>query len=287
MLLGAAGIVAGDWMTVSGESLGRVKELGFDAVRLNVKDPARVNQRDIDRVRGMLRDAGLVLSQLVCDDGGSLVSPDDRQRADTVKAVKRTCNLGGKLGAAGVCFEPGSLNPKGSSYPHPDNYSEKVFDRLVEVAKDIARVAHNEGVRLAVQPAAASPLCSADRTAKFFEAIDSRALSLTMDPARCVDGFADAYDSGSMMDNWFEKLGHVTGDACARDYRVVESSLVHFEETILGQGLLDCRHFLTALQRVRPDGHVLIPSRSTEEAGSAIEHLKAVAGEAGVKLGTR
>ena len=285
MLLGVAGMVPGDWTAVSGSVIARIRELGFGTFRLFVNDPANVNRRDIDRVGGMIKDAGLAVGQVVGGYGSGLVSPDEKERAAAVKFVKRACNLCGRLGAANTYFRPGSLNPKGAWRPHPENRADEVFDRLVDSAKQVCRVAQNEGVKLAVEAAAVSPLYSAKRTREFFDAVDSRALGFNMDPVNYVSGLGDAYDSKAMMDEWFAQLGHVTIGAHAKDFRLVEGLLPHIEEAPLGQGLLDQEHFLRSMQKACPNAHVLIEHQPDDEVPAAADALRAAADRAGITWG--
>jgi len=283
MLLGVAGMVPGDWTAVSGNVVARIRELGLGVFQLRVRDPANVNRRDIDRVRGTIRDAGFAVGQIVGDYGAGLVSPDEKERAATVKFVKRTCNLCGRLGAANVYFRPGSLNPNGAWRPHPGNRSDEVFDRLVDSARQICSVAQNEGVKLAVEAGVVSPLYSAKRTREFFDAVDSRALGFNMDPVNYVGGLGDAYDSRAMMDEWFARLGHLTVGAHAKDFRLVDGALPHIEEALLGQGMLDQEHFLQAMQKACPNAHVLIEHLPDDEVPAAADALRAAADRAGIK----
>ena len=283
MLLGVAGMVPGDWTAVGGSVVARMSELGFAVFQLHVKDPANVNQRDIDRVGGTIRDAGLAVGQLVGDYGAGLVSPDEKARAAAIKFVKRACNLCGRLGAANTYFRPGSLNPKGAWLPHPDNRTDEVFDRLVDSATQISRVAQNEGVKLAVEAAGVSPLYSAKRTREFFDAVGSKALGFNMDPVNYVSGLDDAYDPRAMMDEWFAQLGHVTVGAHAKDFRIVEGLLPHIEEAPIGQGVMDHGHFLSEMQKACPDAHVLIEHLPDDEIPAAADALRAAADRAGIR----
>jgi len=285
MLLGVTGMVPDDWTAVSGDAVARVSELGFGTFRLRVKDPANVKQRDVDRVRSTIRGAGLAVGQVSGHYPGSLISPDEAERAAAVKFVKRICNLCGRLGGANTYLRPGSLNPAGAWLPHPDNRTDEVFDRLVESTKDICRVAQNEGVRLAVEAGVVSPLHSAARTGDFFDAGGSKALGFNMDPVNYVGDLGDAFDSKSMMDRWFDRLGAVTVGAHAKDFRVIEGLLPHFEEAPIGTGMLDQEHYLRCLQKACPDVHVLIEHLADEAIPAATDAFRACAERAGVTWG--
>jgi len=67
-----------------------------------------------------------------------------------------------------------------------------------------------------------------------------------------------AYASTSLLNDLFDQLGDVTIAAHAKDFTVVEGLLPHFEEAVIGEGMLDQDTFLRRMLSVRPDAHVLI-----------------------------
>ena len=86
------------------------------------------------------------------------------------------CLITSKLGAPNTYLRPGSVNPDGPWLPHPENHSNKVFDRLVDSTQKICEVAEDEGVMLSLEGGYVSPIYSAKRTKDFIDAVGSKNL---------------------------------------------------------------------------------------------------------------
>ena len=282
MLLGAAGRIRGNWLDISRPQLEEAAGEGFSVLAVRVDDPSKVRDADIDRIQKLFHQAGLEIGQTNGNYGGALVSEDENQRADAVKFVKRMCNLTRRLGSPNTYLRPGSLNRSGAWLPHPENRSEQVFDRLVDSTRQICAVAENEGVKLAVEGGVVCPLYSAQRVRDFIDAVGSRALGFNQDPVNFVASLDDAYDMEGFLAPFFDLLGDVTLGAHAKDFRVVDSLLVHFEEADIGSGLFDHETFLNGMQRVCPRGHVLIEHLPPEKFAGAITEFRAYSERAGI-----
>ena len=59
------------------------------------------------------------------------------------------------------------LNENGAWLPHPENHTDKVFDRLVDSTKQICKVAESEGMLLILEGGYVSPVYSAKRVKDF------------------------------------------------------------------------------------------------------------------------
>ena len=282
MLLGVAGLTPGDWTTIN-ESVTRVvRNHGFRTLQVRVTDPLNPDPAIVDRVRVAFQSAGLTLGQTVGEYGGGLVSDDEPTRRTAVEALKRMATLTRKLGGTNTYLRPGSMNPRGGWLPHPDNRTDAVFDRLVASAREASRAAADEGVTLAVEGGVVCPLFSATRTREFFDAVGSPAMKFNMDPVNYIGDLERAYDSTSLLNDLFDQLGHVTIAAHAKDFTVVEGLLPHFEEVVIGKGLLDQETFLRRMGSASPDAHVLIEHLPDELVPAARDGLNAAAARAGI-----
>ena len=282
MLLGAAGRIPTDWHGITDGELQSVASEGIDVLNIIVDDPLDAREEDVSRLKRSFARAGLQLGQTNGRYGGALVSPDERERAAGVEFVKRMCSLTRRLGAPNTYLRPGSLNPRGAWRPHPENRSPGVFDRLVDSTKVVCQAAQDEGVRVAVEGGVVSPLYSAQRVRDFVDAVGSPALGFNQDPVNFVASLDDAYDMQRFLTSFFDLLGDVTLGAHAKDFRVVDQLLVHFEEEDIGSGLIDHELFLKEMQRVCPDGHVLIEHIPPEKFPDAIKRFRVLSDRAGI-----
>lgn len=282
MLLGAADYFRGDWLRLTADVIGTVADLGFGTMNLRVHDPVAVRDDDIIRTRGAFADHDLAVGQTVGEYGGALVSRDESARDAAIEFVKRMCDLTARLGAPNTYLRPGSLNPDGAWLPHRDNRSEEVFDRLVDSARRICRTAEATGTTVAVEAGVVSPLHSPGRVKAFFEAVDSPALGFNQDPVNLVGSLDDAFDTTRLIDETFDLLGGWTIGAHAKDVRIVDGLLPHFEEAEIGDGLLDHVTLLRRMQAVAPEAHVLIEHIPPERFARARRALLAFGQRAGV-----
>ena len=286
MLLGAAGRIPGNWRNITSEGLRVAASDGFAVLNVVVNDPSELKDSDVDRLKRMFDEAGLEIGQTNGRYRGGLVSPDEAQRDASIEFAKRMCGLTARLGAPNTYLRPGSLNAGGPWLPHQDNRSNRVFDRLVDSAGQISRTAEVEGVTLAVEGGAVSPLYSARRVRDFIDAVSSRTVGFNQDPVNFVGSLDDAYDMPRFLGEFFDLLGDVTVGAHTKDFRVVDQLMVRFEEVEIGSGLIDHGLFLKEMQRVCPDGHVLIEHLPTDRFAVAARRYQQIAGRAGLEWGT-
>ena len=282
MLLGAAGRIPGDWRNITLGALNEARREGFGALNLVVAEPASMSKPDVDRLKLMFEEADLLIGQTNGAYGGALVSPDDAERMRAIEFVKRMCGLTFMLGAPNTYLRPGSLNPAGAWLPHPDNREPEVFDRLVDSTRRICRAAADEGVRVAVEGGCVSPLYSADRVREFIDAVGMAALGFNQDPVNFISSLDDALDMPRFLGGLFDVLGEATIGAHAKDFKIAQQLLVGFEEAEIGSGLMDHEFFMRELQRVCPDGHVLIELLPPNRYGAAAEKYRKIARRAGI-----
>ena len=281
MLLGAAGRIPGDWSEIT--LLAEVAGEGFGALNVIVQDPNSMTAQDAARLKAMFKEAGIVVGQTNGAYGGALVSPDQGEREAAIEFARRMCALTRQLGAPNTYLRPGSLNPKGPWLPHPGNRGDEVFDRLVDSARKFCRAAEDEGVMVAVEGGAVSPLYSARRVRDFIEAVGSTALGFNQDPVNFVGSLEDAYDTTRLLGEFFDLLGDHTLGAHAKDFTVVDQLMVRFEEAEIGSGMLDHVTFLQGMQRVCPTGHVLIEHLPPERYAAAATKYRKYASMAGIE----
>ena len=283
MLLGAAGRIPGNWRNITPELLSEVAGEGFGALNIIVQDPLSMTSQDVARLKAMFEEAGVLIGQTNGAYGGGLVSPDLGDREAAIEFARRMCGLTAQLGSPNTYLRPGSLNSKGPWMPHPGNRSDEVFDRLVDSARKFCRAAEDQGVKVAVEGGAVSPLYSARRVRDFIEAVGSPALGFNQDPVNFVGSLEDAYDTPRLLAEFFDLVGGHTLGAHAKDFTVVDQLMVRFEEAEIGSGLLDHMTFLQGMQRVCPTGHVLIEHLPPERYAAAAVEYRRYAPMAGIE----
>ncbi len=283
MLLGVAGLVPGDWKAIDGAVLDNVAAHGFKTVQIRVSDPQSMKDKDVQRLQSMYSDRGFEMPQTVGNYGGKLVAEDEGERRAEIKFVKRMVNLTARLGSPNTYLRPGSLNPKGGWMPHPKNHSDEVFDRLVDSTKQICAVAENEGIMMAVEGGTVCPIDSPQRMKDLIDAVGSKALGFNMDPVNFIGSLDIAYDTTSLINEFYDLIPDRIVGCHAKDFTVVDALLPHIEESIIGQpeSLLDNETLLLGLQKVNPKAHVLVEHLPDDKIPVAAEGIRKVAEKVG------
>ena len=282
MLLGISGLVNGDWRAIDANALGMARELGFSVLQIRVDDPRELSPADAAALKRLFNEHSVVVGQTVGNYGGGLVAANNGERTAAVEFMKGMCGVTAEVGAPDTYLRPGSLNPAGPWFPHPENRSPQVFDRLVDSARQICATAESDGVMVAVEGGVVCPLFSAQRVKDFLDAVGSPNLGFNMDPVNFVGSIEQAYDTTSLQREFYDLLPDRIFGAHAKDIRLVDALLPHFEEEVIGRGMLDQNEFLTGMQNVCPDGHVLIEHLPDELIPAAAQGMRRAAATAGI-----
>jgi len=281
MKLGVAGLL-GDG---SAEAIRRVRELGFGAASWHL--PSLTAARDAHALR-LTRDVmdaeGLTLVQLLPPDYPSLVHPDPRVRSEGVSALSVVLEAAVSLGAGSVYVRPGSLNPNGPWTPHPDNHAPVTRDRLIESLTALVPLADAAGVPLALEAHVVSPLFTVAVVQDVLDRVASPSLRFNADPVNLIGTLDQAYQNTLLIDELFDKLGEAVVCAHAKDLTVGERLVLHLDECIPGQGLLDQETFLRRFNACCPGGAVLIEHLPVERVPEARRALLEFASRAGLQF---
>ncbi len=247
-----------DVLTFSKNDLNEVSSIGYTVHNLVVNDPTVFSEDDIKRIRDDFHNNSLIIGQTNGSYGGGLVSPDQKVRDEAISFVKNMCILTSRLSAPNTYLRPGSVNPMGPWLPHPENHTQKVFDRLVDSTKQIISVAEKEGVMLALEGGYVSPIYSARRTKDFIDAVGSKNLGFNQDPVNFISTLNQAYNTREFLEEFFTLLSDHTLGAHLKDFKVIDTLLLRFEEEYLGFGMMDQVYFLKRMQEICPNAHILV-----------------------------
>ena len=118
----------------------------------------------------------------------------------------------------------------------------------------VCAAAEAEGVVLAIEGHVLSLLDTPERIAELIQAVDSDALRFNMDPVNFIGTLHDAYDTTRVVNHLFDVLGPYTVCGHAKDFHVEDRLVLHIEETVIGEGLLDQATYLRRFEGVLSPG---------------------------------
>ena len=247
-----------DILKFTNDDLKEVSSLGYTVHNIVVNDPNMISDQDIKKIKDIFNKNSLIIGQTNGRYGGDLVNPDQTIRGNCIKFVQDMCELTSKLEAPNTYLRPGSINTNGPWLPHPENHTDKVFDRLVNSTKEIITVAENEGVMLSLEGGYVSPIFSAKRAKEFIDAVGSKNLGFNQDPVNFISSIEQAYNTREFLEEFFTLLGNHTLGAHLKDFTIIDTLLLRFEEEYIGSGRMDQAYFLKRMNEICPDAHILV-----------------------------
>ncbi len=256
------------WQNFDDEAAQRILQSGYRGTALFVDSPLEADWAAIRRVGNLCRTAGLEVAQA---NGRytDLVHPQASERAQGVRALQALVRIGRAWNVQTVYVRPGSLNPRGPWWPHPENRSLEVYDRLIDSLNLVRQTAEAEGMMLAIEGHVLSPLYSVQRVRDLLDAVGSPALKFNMDPVNFIGTVAEVYNSAAVINELFDLLGADTVALHAKDCQLTDALVVHIDEVVPGAGTIDYDLLLTRFADCCPNGYVLIEHLAQEHVPAA------------------
>jgi sugar phosphate isomerase/epimerase len=281
MRLATTGFLPADLRQVDDSVAQRLRAAGFVGCSCVFSDPTAPTASELDRLRDTLWRNGVGVAQ-VNGRYESLVNPDEGLRRQGLETYRSLIQICARLQGDNVYVRPGSLNPGGHWWPHPENHSEATIDRLVDSLSQIARDAEDAGVVVVVEGHTVSPLDTAAKVREVIEHVESPALKFNCDPVNFVSSVQDVYHSRRVLDDLFDTLGELNWAIHAKDMAVEDRHVVHISEVVMGRGRMDLGYMLERFAAIRPEGYVIVEHLPDELIPEARDALLAAAAKVGI-----
>ena len=281
MRLATTGYMPSDLRQVDDATAERLRSQGFVGVSCVFQDPTTFTPDELERLRTTLHRHGVGVAQ-VNARYEALVNPDEDRRKQGIATLRAAVDVCARLQGDNVYVRPGSLNPQGHWWPHPDNHIPATLDRLVDSLRQVATTAEDAGVVLAIEGHTVSPLNTAAVVREVIDRVGSPALKFNVDPVNFVSNVQEVYHSRRVLDDLFDTLGDVTWVMHAKDMALDNKLVVHISEVIMGRGYMDLGYMLQRLEQVRPDAYVIVEHLPDEHIPEARDALLAAAAQAGI-----
>ena len=262
----------------------RVRDLGFSGIFTRFKNnhPLETPRAQAERVRQVLADNGLRMYQST-GFWQCLVTPDETRRAESVRVLQGAIRLAGWMGCRGIDTGPGSMNPRGPWFPHPDNWTPSARAQLIKSLKECAPVAQDCGVFLSLEGHQLVTLESAEVTAEILEAVDSPWVTSDYDCANWLT-LKEAFDPTPAINHHFDVLGKRIVSCHAKDVWLEDKLSIHIQDGCPGKGNLDFRTVITRMEALSPEYPILPEGNVTEDLPEVVALFRRLADELGIKI---
>lgn len=286
MHLGVVGMLPNDFRAYTPAQMEAITALGFTGFGSHLDGALafEITAADCAAFRALYAAAGLELAQFSLTYSECLFSPDQAVREQVSRKLARGIGLAAQLGAQALLIRPGSLNPAGPWTPAPENHDPESIERLIDTLRPIAAQAQAGGVLLVIETHATSIMDSPKLCRTVIEAIGMPSLRLTMDVVNHFQTLRQVYDSAGRIDHIFDIMGEIAPVAHIKDIIVQPKHVLHLDEALPGEGMLDIGHLLRRFHTLHPQGYGLIEHLPSDTVPLATANVRRIAAECGVPI---
>jgi len=248
----------------------RAAELGLDGIQGYASSgelsPAEITDVRIEKINQRMKDSGLVFSALCGDLGGH----GFQVKQENEEKISKSCAI---VDLANTCNAPVVTTHIGVI---PEDPNCETYQVMYDACSRLADYAEKRGVTFAIETGPETP----ERLKDFLDKISSSGLGVNYDPANLVmilneDPVKGVYTLADYIVHTHAKDGiHIKDcdpvkvyDAFAKGGIAGFDFGTYFNETPIGEGSVDWRQYLSALQAIGFDGFLTIE----REVGDAPE----------------
>ncbi len=261
------------------EWVARLRRLGYNAAYCPVGPEAPESLKD-EYVHAA-RENDIVIAET-----GAWSNPLSGNREEREAAIRKNIEqlaLAERMGAL-ICVNiSGSLGAKWDG-PHPDQFSEATFDRVVELVRYFIDEVRPARAKYGLETMQWALPDSVESYEALVKAVDRPAFGVHFDPVNLVNSPRKYYGNAEIIHAAFDRLGDRIRSVHGKDVTMDASALVHISEIPAGEGNLDYRALLGRLKE-RPDVPLMLEHLPSQEAyRKAAAYVRGVAREIGAEL---
>ncbi len=257
-----------------------VKKNGYRAAYCPVSTSAEA--REIALYKRAAKQSNIIIAEVGA--WSNPISPD----TDTANAAMQKCIdslvLADEIGASCCVNISGSRNTEHWAGPHKDNFSEDVFDMVVETTRKIIDAVNPTNTCFALEAMPWSFPDSPDSYLRLVQAIDRKGFGVHLDPVNMITSVRQYFNNGAYIKEMFYKLGPHIKSCHAKDITLREDNYIpQMDEVRIGLGTLDYGVFLTELSKLKNIPLMMEHLKTDEEYEQAAAHIRGIAGLVGVE----
>ncbi len=253
------GAIIGEW-TSPGEWAELAHEMGYRAVYFPLDYSA--SDADIEAYRATAEAHDLLIAEVGI--WNNLLERDSvKQRANQERAV-RQLELADYVGARCCVNISGSRSEQWDG-PHPENLTAETFAEVVRITQEIIDEARPTRTYYTLEPMPWMFPHTADSYLKLLEAVDRERFGCHLDFVNVINSLDKYYQNGTLIDEWFEKLGSHVRSCHAKDIRLGSGLTLHLDECRPGTGNLDYPALIRNLRKLGEDACLMLEHMSERE----------------------
>jgi sugar phosphate isomerase/epimerase len=254
----------------------RISSYGFDAVQFNLSCLAlpTLPQRPVEtlcvEVGAVFRESGLRIAAV--SGTFNILSPpifESGQELDPFRRLNLLASACRWLDTRIITLCTGTCDPDDMWRWHPDNAKRGTWKTLVARMRDVARIADNHEVTMAIEPEIGNVVNSAIKARMLLDEVGSPWIKVVIDPANLFHP-GDLPRMREILDEAFEWLGPDIVLAHAKELSAAGKA----GGMGPGKGVLDWDHYLDWLKRISYSGPLIIHGLPETEVADAVAFLR-------------
>jgi sugar phosphate isomerase/epimerase len=286
MRLGVVGMLPGDFRAINQDHLAAVRALGLSGAGFHAAGDGlfEVTTEECAAVRQTFANAGMDLPQFGIGYSECLFDPDAAVRDRVLKKIERGIEVSAALGA-GVCLlRTGSLNTSGSYFPDAANHTPQCWDLLVDTLQKVCAKAEAEDVTMVMETHLLTITDSPETNGRMVSDVGSDRMRIVMDYVNHFQTVKQVFASTERIDHIFDTMGHLCPVGHCKDIRFGKGLVLHIDEEIPGDGLLDLAQALSRWHGLDPDAYMLLEHLPNEKYPRAAANVHRVLADAGIEV---
>lgn len=260
--------------------IGAVQTAGYSAAYPPL--PSESPPALVDEFLAAARENDIVISEVGA--WSNPIDPDPVKAKAAIAHCQERLRWAERIGARSCVNIVGSRNPAKWDGPHPENFSDATFERIVLSTREIVDAVQPQRTFYTLETMPWIFPSGPDEYLALLNAIDRPGVAVHLDPVNMINSPVRAYKNGAFIRECFAKLGPRIKSCHAKDIILREQLTVHLDECRPGTGMLDYRVFLEELARLDADIPLCLEHLPAEEYPLAAEYIRGLANELGLKV---
>jgi sugar phosphate isomerase/epimerase len=211
----------------------------------------------------------------------NLIAPEAEVRRGNLEWACECLAVADAVGARCAVSYIGSFAAGTDYAPDARNMGRGCFDATVETVRAVIDRVKPRRAKFALEMMQYSLPDSVDCYVELIAAVDRPAFGAHVDPVNLVMTPRVYFDTGALIRECFAKLGPHIVSCHAKDILLHHQAALHFDEVMIGDGMLDYRAYLTELARLG-DVPLMLEHLEGEEYAVARDRLALVGKEVGI-----
>jgi sugar phosphate isomerase/epimerase len=219
----------------------------------------------------------------------NLVDPDETARKANMAFAAEKLAVADAVGAGCAVTYIGTRSKNAEYFRSgPENFTQEAFDEAVATCRDLIDTVKPRRAKFALEMMQYSLPDSVDGYRDLILAVDRPAFAAHLDPVNLVMSPRTYWSTGTLIDECFAKLGQWIVSCHAKDViNVHHTASLEFSECQIGEGVMDYRAYLRALDRMPREIPLMLEHLEGDAYAVARDRIFAVGDEIGVTFAGR